>query len=101
MKTKMRMCFSCAMFLVSILLHGCVVGLNQYGERVVFIDDEGKNNCKFLTVVTGTNGWGITEGAMNVVRNKAARVGGNAVKVIDLASGYGSITVAAEALSCE
>ena len=101
METKMRMYFLCVMFLIAILLQGCVVGLNQYGERVVFIDDKEKYNCKFLTVVTGTNGWGITEGAMNVVRNNAARVGGNAVKVIDLASGYASITVAAEALSCE
>ena len=81
MAAKMRVFFLCVMFLV----YGCsmeelgeigaVAGLNQYVERVVFIDDKEKYNCKFLTVVTGHSYWGITEGAMNVVRNGAARVG--------------------------
>ena len=106
METEMRIYSLCVMFLISILLHGCAVSLNQHGERVAFIDDKERNNCNFLTIVTGSNSLGYStahdaEGALNEVRNKAEQIGGNAVKLIDIDSTSMSATAIAEALWCE
>ena len=102
----MRTSVLCGVFLFVVLLQGCAVSLDQSGERVAFIDDKERNRCNFLTIVAGSNSLGYStahdaEGAMNEVRNKAARVGGNAVKLIDIESGSMSTTVVAEALWCE
>ncbi len=42
-----------------------------------------------------------TEGAMNQVRNKAANLGANAIRILNVATTVEVTTVAAEALACE
>lgn len=106
METKMRISSLCIMFLISILIQGCAVSLNEHGQRVALIDDKERNKCNFLTIVTGSNSLGYNtahdaEGALNEVRNKAAQIGGNAIKLIDIESTSMSTTAIAEALWCE
>ena len=102
----MRMHSLALMFLLAALLHGCAVGLSQHGATVTVVDDRETNNCKFLAIVTGSNSLGYStahdaEGALNEVRNKAAYIGGNAIKMIDIDATPVSTTAIAEALWCE
>ena len=96
----------CIMFLISVLLQGCAVSLNEHGKRVALVDDKERNSCNFLAVVTGVNSLGYNtahdaEGAMNEVRNNAAQIGGNAIKMIDIDVTPFSTTAVAEALWCD
>ena len=89
-----------------ISLQSCVVSLNQYGTKVRLVDDKKEYNCKFITTVTGSGTWGINsahdaEGAMNEIRNEAARVGGNALKMVNVDSNIFTHSTIAEALNCE
>lgn len=102
----MRVNFLCGVLLFSMLIQACAVGLNEYGKTVRFVDDKERYECILLTVVTGSNSLGYStahdaEGAINEVRNKAAQVGGNAVKLIDIDSVSMSTTAVGEALKCE
>ena len=89
-----------------ISLQSCVVGLNQYGAKVRLVDDKKEYNCKFITTVTGSGSMGVStahdaEGSMNEIRNEAARVGGNAVKMVNVNSDIFSSVAVGEALNCE
>ena len=89
-----------------ISLQSCVVGLNQYGAKVRLVDDKKEYNCKFITTVTGSGSMGIStahdaEGAMNEIRNEAGRVGGNALKMVNVGTNIFTHSTIAEALNCE
>ena len=87
----------------TILALGCAVVLTTEGSSVQLVDD--KASCEFLGTVTGYNSMGSnaahdTEGAMNDLRNKAAEMGANAVKMIDVETTIEATTALGEALSC-
>ncbi len=87
----------------AILALGCVAELTIEGSAVQIVND--KSSCEFLGTVTGFNqGAGSiprnTEGAMNDLRNKAAQMGANAVKIIDVDTVPEGTTALGEALSC-
>jgi uncharacterized protein YbjQ (UPF0145 family) len=82
---------------------GCAVELTAEGTSVQLVDD--KSSCEFLGTVTGYNSMGNSaahdaEGAMNDLRNKAAEMGANAVKIIDVETTLEATTTIAEALYC-
>jgi hypothetical protein len=82
---------------------GCAAELTTEGSSVQIVDD--KSSCEFLGTVTGFNQGGVsiphnTEGAMNDLRNKAAQMGANAVKIIDVETVPEGTTTLGESLSC-
>lgn len=86
-----------------IFAFGCAVELTTEGESVRLVDD--KSRCEFLGTVTGYNSMGNSvahdaEGAMNDLRNKAAQMGANAVKMIDVETVPEATTAIGEALYC-
>ena len=102
----MRLRSLALMIPLAVLLHGCAVTLSQHGAMVTVVEDRETNSCKFLAIVTGSNSLGYNtahdaEGALNEVRNKAAQIGGNAIKMIDIDATPFSTTAVAEALWCE
>ncbi len=87
----------------AILALGCAAELTTEGSSVQIVDD--KSSCQFLGTVIGFNSMGVnmahnTEGAMNDLRNKAAQMGANAVKIIDVDTVPEGTTALGEALSC-
>ena len=87
----------------AILALGCAAKLTIEGSSVQIVDD--KSSCEFLGTVTVYNTGGVnmahnTDGAMNDLRNKAAQMGANAVKMIDVETVPQGTTALGEALSC-
>jgi len=86
-----------------ILALGCATELTVEGSSVRLVDD--KSNCEFLGTVTGFQSGGgsmdrNTDSAMNDLRNEAAQMGANAVKMIDVDVVPQGTTALGEALYC-
>ena len=87
----------------AILTLGCAVELTKDGSSVRIVN--ATSNCEFLGTVTGFHlgGGSIpsnTEGAMNDLRNKAAQMGANALKINDVDTTPQGTTTLGEALIC-
>ncbi len=87
-----------------ILLLGCATQLTTEGTSVRVVGDQVE--CVFVGTVSGSNSMGNStaddaEGAMNDLRNKAAEMGANAVRIINVDSDMYSTTAVAEALRCD
>ena len=83
---------------------GCAVQLTPEGSSVRLVSDNAE--CDFIGTVSGSNSMGSTtahdaDGAMNDLRNKAAVMGANAVKIINIDSDMDATTAVAEALDCD
>jgi uncharacterized protein YbjQ (UPF0145 family) len=86
------------------VVFGCATQLTPEGSSVRLVSDTAK--CKFIGTVTGSNSMGSStaqdaDGAMNQLRNKAAAMGANAVKIINIDSNSEVTTAVAEALDCD
>lgn len=87
-----------------ILTFGCATQLTPQGSSVRLVSDT--TGCDFIGTVSGSNSAGSStahdaDGAMNELRNKAAAMGANAVKIINVDSDNVATTAIAEALSCD
>ena len=87
-----------------ILIFGCATQLTLEGSSVRLVSDA--SECEFVGTVSGSNSMGMStshdaDGAMNALRNKAAAMGANAVKIINVDSNSEATTAIAEALSCD
>ena len=87
-----------------ILIFGCATQLTLEGSSVRLVSDA--TGCDFVGTVSGSNSMGSStshdaDGAMNSLRNKAAAMGANAVKIINVDSDDVATTAIAEALSCD
>lgn len=94
-----------ALLTLTLILSGCVIQLKPEGKNVRIVEDKAAHQCRFIEVVTGSGSWGAStahdaEGAMNELRNRAAKVGGNAIKIVNLDSDIFTTAVVAEALDC-
>ena len=83
---------------------GCATQLTPEGTSVRVVND--KHECEFIGTVSGSNSMGMStshdvDGAMNALRNKAASMGANAVRIINVDSTAEVTTAVAEALMCE
>lgn len=90
-----------AVFLVA----GCATPLTPSGNAIVVIDRQSDYKCSFVGTVTGSSmsGWDTAqdaEGAVNRLRNRAADMGGNAVRIGNMDSGLSGTTVVGEVLKC-
>lgn len=91
---------------VGLLLAGCAASLTTGGSQIRLVDKQSDYKCKFVGTVAGSNSMGNTtahdaEGAMNELRNKAAKLGANSVRVINIDSSVLVTTVVGEALICD
>jgi hypothetical protein len=87
----------------AMLTLGCTVELTKDGSSVRSVNDT--SNCQFLGTVTGFHQGGgsiprNTEGAMNDLRNKAAQMGANALKINDVDTTPQGTTTLGDALIC-
>ena len=83
---------------------GCATELTPEGSTVGIVTD--KENCESLGTVSAANSMAMSsaddaEGAMNALRNKAAGMGANAVRIISVDTDVGVTTALAEALVCD
>lgn len=93
------------LLLLSLLaVQGCVTQLTPEGSsvRIAGKSDE----CEFIGTVSASNSMGMStadeaEGALNELRNKAADMGANAVRIINMDSDMAVTTALAEALKCD
>lgn len=87
-----------------IAVFGCATQLTPEGTSVRLVNDNAE--CEFVGTVSGSNSMGMStahdaEGAMNTLRNKAAKMGANAIRVINVDSNSEVTTAVAEALLCK
>lgn len=89
-----------------LFLAGCATELTPEGRMVRQIDPDWATKCKFLGVIEEKeeSGWSIADnrlGAMNKIRNRVAKVGGNAFAptIISRIGGNGTI-IQADAYKC-
>lgn len=91
---------------VGMSLVGCAASLTTEGALVRLVDKQSDYKCTFIGTVTGSNSMGNTtahdaEGAMNELRNKAAMLGANSVRIINIDSSALATTAVGEALTCD
>lgn len=84
-------------------LQGCVTQLTPEGSSVRIASES--DECEFIGTVSAANSMGMStadeaEGALNELRNKAADMGANAVRIINVDSNEVGTTALAEALKC-
>lgn len=98
---KKIICVAWLLFVIS-----CGISLTREGAEVrVVTEGQKEKYCQFISIVTGSMSMGAStshdaESAMNEVRNKVARAGGNAMRIIKSDSDIFATTVVAEALKC-
>jgi type IV pilus biogenesis protein CpaD/CtpE len=96
--------------LTILLITSCATKITPQGKKIQIATDSQKEKyCKMIDIisVSNGNGWGAEDNqtnAMNEVRNKAAQMGGNAIRIIS--SNYvakensSRAIIQAEALKC-
>jgi len=89
-----------------LLLQGCVAAPADESKGIRTLEDEGDYKCEHLGFVTGSGPLGWTtahdqEGAMNDVYNEAERLGGNAVRVVNIDSSVATTSIVADVYRCE
>lgn len=92
--------------ILALSIQGCVATPTDESKAVRSIDDDSDYKCEYLGFVTGSGPMGWTtahdaEGAMNDVQNEAARMGANAIRVINIDSNVATTVIVADAYKCE
>ncbi|GAC17624.1 DUF4156 domain-containing protein [Paraglaciecola arctica] len=87
------------------LVFGCTTTLTVKGQSVRIVESNQQSNCKFLGTASAFDTLGATAGhesenALNELRNKAAILGGNAIKILNLDSTIQGATATGEVLIC-
>ncbi len=91
---------------LSFTLAGCMASLTPEGQSVrVVTAAEKDRSCRYLGMVTASESMGAhtagdAESALNKARNKAARLGANAILLVSTSTNPFNTTVVAEALTC-
>ena len=88
------------------LIVGCTTTLTLEGQTVRIVEDKNKYNCDFIGTATGFDTLGATSGhesenALNELRNKAVKLGANAIKIINLQTTFQGTTATGETLKCD
>ena len=94
------------LLLIILFTTSCVVKPTPESKAIRLVDKQTDYKCKFITTVTGSGSVGWTtahdaEGAMNEVRNDAAKAGANAIRIVNISSSAETTVVVAEALNCK
>ena len=94
-----------ATFLGLVLLTACTTTLTQTGAQVRVVDETNSSGCQFIATVSADSEWGAnataeSENALNALRNKAAGLGANAIKIMHMGFDSGVMVASAQALRC-
>ena len=92
--------------ILALTILGCVATPADESKAVRTIDHDSDYKCEYLGFVSGSGPMGWTtahdaEGAMNEVQNEAARLGANAIRVINIDSNVATTVIVADAYKCE
>lgn len=87
-------------------LQGCIVAPTKMGEAIRLVNRQSDYNCRYIETVTGSDSLGWTsahdaEGAMNEAKNRSAKIGANAIRIINIDSDLATSVVVAEDLKCD
>ncbi len=93
------------LLIIAFALTGCTTVLTKDGMGVRLIESKENLECVSLGVVTGFDTMGATAGhecenATNEAKNKAALLGANAIRIINIQTTIQGTTVTVEALRC-
>ena len=97
---------ACILAVLSFVISACTTALTKPGESVRLIDEEkADKNCKFLGTASAFDTGGInvgaeTDNALNEARNKAASMGGNGIRIINIHTDAMGTNVTVQVLSC-
>ena len=92
------------LLLISAVFVQCAATLSRGGSQVQTVTDEQRDCCcTFITVVATGERFNPSPGeraqsALNQARNEVARLGGNAMRVLDIESTHDEVMVVVEAL---
>ena len=89
-----------------LLLQGCVATPTAETKGVRTLEDVSDYKCEYLGFVTGSGPLGWTtahdeEGAMNDVHKEADKLGGNAVRVVNIDSNVATTSIVADVYRCD
>lgn len=90
-----------------LLLTSCVTSLTPGGKSVEVVTDAQKERaCRSISVIAEGSTWAANdtrdaERAMNKVRNRAAELGGNAIRILKTETGPVTTIVTVEVLNCD
>lgn len=92
-------------FALILLAVGCTTALTQQGTVVRLVEEKNAHGCEFLGTVSAFDTMGASTGhesqnALNEARNKAAKLGANAIKIVHMQTTFQGTSVTAEALQC-
>ena len=98
-------CGNCAILLLVFLAQACSTTLTASGSIVRIVDDKAEHDCRFLSTLSAFDTLGIntgkeSENAMNELRNKAAEIDANGLKILHMETTFQGTSVTAEALRC-
>jgi uncharacterized protein YbjQ (UPF0145 family) len=102
----MRLFRDLLVVVAALTLGACATALTPRGNSVRIVDRQADHQCTFVGTVTGSNMMGNTmaddaQGALNEMRNKAAQMGANAIRVLNVDSRMAGTAASAEALNCK
>jgi len=75
-------------FLLTFIVSSCATKISSTGKQIQIATDTQKEKyCKMIDIISVSNGTGLLatddqQNAMNETRNKAAQLGGNAIRII-------------------
>lgn len=96
--------FFIPVFLVA--LQSCSTPLTAIGSTVRVVDNKDHHKCKFVSVVSGFDTLGATTGheaenTLNEIRNKAAKLNANGIKIMHMETTFQGTSATAEVLRCK
>ena len=95
----------CAGLMVTILLQACTTTLTPKASTVRIVENKTEHECRFISTLSAFDTYGAntgkeSENALNELRNKAAEIDANAVKILHMETTFQGTSVSAEALRC-
>ena len=98
-----------ANFVVLLLIflgQACSTALTAKGSTVRVVDDKADQGCRFISTLSAFDTFGAntgkeSENALNELRNKAAEIDANGVKILHMETTFQGTSVSAEALRCD
>lgn len=89
-----------------LILQACSTTLTAVGSTVRVVDDKEKYDCRFISTVSGFDTFGANTGheaenTMNEIRNKAAKLDANGIKILHMETTFQGTSATAEVLRCK
>ena len=91
--------------LLVFLVQACTTTLTATASTVRIVEDKAEHDCNFISTLSAFDTFGAntgkeSENALNELRNKAAEIDANGVKILHMETTFQGTSVSAEALRC-